>query len=194
MFPQISKRFFVQRRFALGHTRSEIDDPLVRPAAGHVHAVNPGLQNVSVCSAVRIGWQAQPFSGQIASDIEGAAFFIGFERSTGVSCQTLDAGDIDSDATAKRGQISMNPVNRHTVKLRWLKMAVGGVREAHQGDPNRRTVDHPRFIAPRFENSALVGRGLERTAVCSPRMLLVATSPARLVLPQAICCTAFSNQ
>ena len=110
-FLQPSEWLAVQCRVAFRHAPSEVDDPLTGGSAGQVHAVYPRLQDVGVGPTVRVGWQAEPLSCQIARNVEGATFLVTFEGDAGVRRQTLSMGEIDAGDAAPCRQVSVDLVH-----------------------------------------------------------------------------------
>ena len=92
--------------------------------------------------------------------------------------QTPDTGEVDAGTTTTRRQVGVDIIDGLSVEAGAEHGLVGDAREADQRHPHRcPSITHgsARRFAP-------------------PRMELVATNPARAVLPEAICRTAFSNQ
>ena len=55
VFADVPERLLVKGGFGLRHAPAEIDDPLARRTAGHVHAVHPRLEHIRIGASVRIG-------------------------------------------------------------------------------------------------------------------------------------------
>ena len=185
----VRKRRLEQCRVSFGHGHAEVDDPCVRPAARHVHAVRPALHDVGVGTAVRIR-TAQPASRAMgAVNVELRPPSLRREtrrwRSRRVSARTvrvIDAG----------GEVGMNEADR------LAHQASGSLRgspERDQRHPNRRAV-----VDPGSSLHASKMRVVVTIAVQAPRDSRHRESsssppaPPAAARPASICARALSNQ
>ena len=172
----------------------EIHNPLARRTAGQVHAVDPGLEHIGIGPTVRIGREAQPLLSQIAGTSNGPPLVSPMKATPMFSGMRVALVRSIPDAP------------RLTVRSEWISsagspsMRVFGLYASPA--PEKQTSD-TRTAAPSIthgssDQASKIGRPW--VAACNarrfapPRIEFVATKPARVALPDAICSPAFTNQ
>ena len=156
---------FVERSICLRHVPPEIDNPLARRAAGQVHAVDPGFQNIGIGPPVRIGREAQPLPSEIAENVERPALGVAHEGNPDVLRNASCPSQVDSGCAAPDREVGMDFVGGLAIHARLWPVRIARAGEADQRHPYRRAVDHPRFIRPRIEDRATVRRGPQGPAI-----------------------------
>ena len=194
MVPDMLERSLVERSLFLAHLPPEIHDPLARRAAGQVHAVDPGLENVRIGPPVRIGRKAQPFPREIARNVERPALRVAHEGDPHVRRDAPRSCQVDPGPAAPGREVGMDFVRGFAVEARLRPVPVVGAGEADQRDPHRRAVDHPRLVRPRIEDRASFGRDPQGPAVRAAADRVGGNKADTLCLPAAICSPALTNQ
>ena len=196
VFPQPSEWLFVKRRLTFRHARPEVDDPLVG-GPRRVTSI-PLIHGFSTSAFVRpCGLAGRRSHSRAKSPVtlNGPPFSSPLKDALGVLRQTPSVGEVDANAPRRAVRSACRsrrrPRRQAAVAAR-LDLRSGRSRPATRGQPHRRSPTARRSMPRR---SGLIGRRLQCARRFAPaRMELVATSPTRFALPDAICWPAFSNQ
>ena len=108
---------------------------------------------------------AQPVPRLRSPHVEGAALGVAHERHAQVPVEPLRPGEIHPGPAPARGQVGVDLVHGPSVEPPFPPRLVVRPGEAHERNPHRRPVDHPRLVAPRLEDGMVPGRGLQRPPV-----------------------------
>ena len=118
VFLDVGEGRLVKRGVCLRHSPTEIHNLLARWAAGQVHAVDPGLENIGIGLPIRIGRKAKPFSSEITGNVERSTLGITHEGNSDVRRDALRPGQVDSGPVTRGRKVGVDFVGGLAVETR----------------------------------------------------------------------------
>ena len=150
---------FVERGLALvGGTK--INCPAIQRATNNVECNDPRMHYIRVRAAIRIQRGIEPRPCDSTINVKLSVFLHSLEAGLGVLRQAFGQGQVGSVFPASKIGVNL----RHRAGIACRHFFAPAI-EAHQRHPDRRALDAPLFIAPRFKNSAMLDDRLQHLAV-----------------------------